>query len=218
MTSKQPLDAPRDPSRRRAHKRGPKPTDGQVKVSRQSREPISPRHPVLATFRVADGYPSLLDDDAHQALLEAFAAGRDRPDGFRLVHYGIQPNHFHLLVEAKDREVLSKAMQGMGVRVSRSLNRVWGRTGSVFSDRYHERILSTAADVRGTLAMLMLDPIAHRGKPALRAAAGSSAAWFDGWARKPQGLKAPKDVETPVAPAKTALLKTGWKKGGGLSL
>src|SRR5262249_48845284 len=74
------------------------------------------------------------------ALGRAFWGGANR-FGFRLVHYSVQGNHVHLLVEAEDERALSRGMNGLGVRMARGLNRVMGRTGKVLADRYHARIL-----------------------------------------------------------------------------
>ena len=62
------------------------------------------------------------------ALARAFWGGGNR-FGFRLVHYSVQGNHVHLLVEAKDEKSLSRGMCGLGVRVARGLNRVMRRRG-----------------------------------------------------------------------------------------
>ena len=45
------------------------------------------------------------------SLEEAFRAARIR-FGMRIVHYSIQGNHLHLLVEVDDRKSLARGMQG----------------------------------------------------------------------------------------------------------
>ena len=76
-------------------------------------------------------------------LARAFWGGADR-FGFKLVHYSVQGNHLHLLVEARDERALSRGMNGLGVRVARGLNRVMRRHGRVLADRYHAHILRIA--------------------------------------------------------------------------
>jgi hypothetical protein len=66
--------------------------------------------------------------------------------GFPLVHYSVQGNHVHLLVEANDEKALSKGMNGLGTRIARRLNRVMGRKGKVLDDRYHGHILRTPTE------------------------------------------------------------------------
>ena len=51
--------------------------------------------------------------------------------GVRIVHYSIQGNHLHLIVEADDRESLAKGMQGLAIRIARAINRLFARAGQV---------------------------------------------------------------------------------------
>jgi hypothetical protein len=72
-------------------------------------------------------------------------AGRGKHGRFRLVHTSIQANHLHMIVEASDRGALSRALNGLLVRVAKGLNKLWGRAGKVFSDRYHDNVLRRMA-------------------------------------------------------------------------
>jgi REP element-mobilizing transposase RayT len=85
-------------------------------------------------MRVKPGLPSLRGLREHATLLGAITAGCER-EGFRLVHYSVQSNHLHLIVEASCRSSLSRGMQGIAIRMARALNRLWRRCGSVFADR-----------------------------------------------------------------------------------
>ena len=51
------------------------------------------------TVRLADGLPSLRRGDALMLVLAALSASSDR-HGMRIIHYSVQGNHLHLLVEA----------------------------------------------------------------------------------------------------------------------
>ena len=66
----------------------------------------------------------------------------------RLCEFSIQGNHIHLVVEARGPKALSQAMQGLGVRVARGLNRMMDRRGRVFADRYHAHVLRTPTEVK----------------------------------------------------------------------
>ena len=54
-----------------------------------------------------------------------------------------------------DREALSRAMKGLGVRLARGLNKLWGRWGRVVKDRYHDRALKTPREVRNALVYVL---------------------------------------------------------------
>jgi hypothetical protein len=153
-----------------------------------------------------------------------FAAGCARP-GFRLVHYSLQGNHAHLIVEAHDRNALGRGMMAIGARLARSVNRVAGRTGRVLSERYHLRLLSTPKEVRNALRYVLLNARRHAAA-ARKAVPGtalldpaSSARWFDGWRRHADAAAhsttgADPPHRRPVARARTWLLTVGWRRYG----
>ncbi len=75
-----------------------------------------------------------------RVLKRAFYAANQRDD-FQLVHFSVQGNHIHFLVEAKGSRELSRGMQGLNVRLAIALNRLIGRRGKVLDDRFHSVIL-----------------------------------------------------------------------------
>ncbi len=67
-----------------------------------------------------------------------------------MVHFSIQSNHLHLLVETHDTEALSLGMQGLAVRMAWAVNRALGVRGTVFAERYHARELMTPRETLAT--------------------------------------------------------------------
>jgi REP element-mobilizing transposase RayT len=184
--------------------------------------------PAHVTLRLRDDTPSLRDARVVAALERTFAAGCTRP-GFRLVHYSLQGNHAHLIVEAQDRHTLGRGMMAIGARLARAVNRVAARTGRVLADRYHVRMLGTPKEVRNALRYVLLNARHHAARAAATAkamAAGivrldpaSSARWFDGWKRGQAGIgcasnSPPLAAPPPVARARTWLLAVGWRRHG----
>ena len=94
------------------------------------------------TVRVREEVWNLRTHRCFRALRRAFARGCAR-FGFRLVHFSVQGNHVHMIVEAPDAQSLGRAMKGLEVRMARALNRVMRRRGPVFADRYHSRLLES---------------------------------------------------------------------------
>ena len=123
---------------------------------------LKSRFPVHVTWRMKRSVWNLRSRRCFTALARAFWGGADR-FGFRLVHYSVQGNHVHLLVEARDEKSLSRGMCGLGVRVARGLNRVMKRHGKVLDDRYHGRILKTPTEVRRARAYLLQNARKHYG-------------------------------------------------------
>ena len=190
-------------------RRGPRPL-----VSHKARPKLSAHSPVLVTTRVHGGLPSLRHAAELKRLHAAFGAATEQ-FGFRLIHFSIQSNHLHFLVEAQDATALARGMKGLIVRVARALNRLWARTGSVFADRYHARILASPRAVRHALAYVLNNArkhgIAHFGADPF-----SSGAWFDGWLeRRPARVDSPDDRDPPPRSSpRTWLLRVGWRKHG----
>jgi hypothetical protein len=88
----------------------------------------------------------------------------------------------HLLVEADTALRLVRGIQGLAIRVARTVNRALARTGRLWGDRYHAHTLTTPREVRNALVYVLNNFRKH-----IRVARGidpySSAAWFTGWAR-----------------------------------
>ena len=109
-------------------------------------------------------------------------------------------------------------MKAVASRLARAVHRVFGRSGRVLAGRYHVRVLKTQSEVRNAIAYVLLNARKHwrerKGQaPPVRIDAASSGRWFRGWRRN-----APADTESSespeVAPARSWLLRTGWKKLG----
>jgi hypothetical protein len=161
-------------------------------------------------MRVKPGLPSLRGLMEHAALRGAIFAGCEH-EGFRLVHYRVQSNHLHLLVEGSCRSTLSRGMQGLAIRMARALNRLWGRFGNVFADRYHDRILRSPLEVWYALRYVLNNARKHGAWTSrTRPDSMSSSAWFDGW----RELKPEPPESSPTARARTWLLRLGWRIHG----
>jgi REP element-mobilizing transposase RayT len=153
-----------------------------------------------------------------KAFRRAFVAGKCR-FGFRLVHYSVQENHVHLVCEADDARALSRGMQGLAIRVAKSVNRALARKGPVFAERYHARALTAPRDVRNTVVYVLNNVRKHEaGRLVPRSYAKrwldtgcTSAQHFHGWAGI--GHKEPGDAAEVVAPS-TWLLIEGWLRHG----
>ncbi|MCB9888857.1 MAG: transposase [Planctomycetes bacterium] len=173
---------------------------------------LASRFPVHVTTRLVRGLPSLRSQGVYTVLRAAFAKGCEH-NGFRLVHYSVQGNHLHMLVEATDRSCLSRGMQGLLVRIARALNRLWRRAGKVFADRYHDHILRTPREVRHALAYVLNNARRHGVRLAQEIDWFTSGCWFDGWREKLTST-IPAEFARPVACARNWLLNVGWRRHG----
>ena len=128
---------------------------------------------------------------------------------FRVAHFSVQNDHVHLIVEAADRDTLSRGVWGLAIRLTRAVNRVLRRRGSLWDDRYHVRPLRTPREVRSALVYVLQNFRKHQ-----RRAAGmdpcSSARWFDGF----RDWKVSAWKAATVVAAHTWLLRVGWRRHG----
>lgn len=83
-------------------KPGPRP-----RVRHLSREPFAGRFPCHVTLKVRADVPSLRTVKLVREVERSFAHGCERGE-FRLVHYSLQRDHAHLIVEARDPGALGR--------------------------------------------------------------------------------------------------------------
>jgi hypothetical protein len=186
---------------------GRKPSGPRPRVSHPTRPAHDPRHPRHVTLRAVAGLPSLRGARVFAAVRRALAAASG--PRFRVVHFSVQGNHAHLLVEGSDRAAVARGLQGLAIRVARAVNRVLARSGAVWADRYHARALATPREVWHGRVYVLQDWKKH-GLRDSGVDPCSSAVWFRGWARPvPRPL-----VPSPAARARTWLLAVGWRRCG----
>src|SRR5690606_24678043 len=134
--------------------------------------------------------------------------------GFRVVHYSLQGDHLHLVVEAHGRVELARGMQGLGIRLAKRMNaRLGRRRGHVLADRYHARVLGTPTEVRRALLYVLNNARHHAAQASCTYPASwldpySSAACCAGWRDRPP------DAPTCTAPPRAWLLTRGWRRRG----
>jgi REP element-mobilizing transposase RayT len=172
-----------------------------------------PRHesrcPVQVTLRAIARPPSLRSNAVFPAVRRSLA--RSSRAGFRVVHYSVQQDHVHLIVEADGRSSLQRGVQGLAIRVALAVNRALQRSGRFWGDRYHARELGTPREVRASMVYVLLNFRKH-----LRAAPGidprSSGPSFAGWRGRPEVRDSGADS---VSEPRTWLARVGWLRAGG---
>jgi putative transposase len=189
-----------------------------------TRAKVDPRYPLQVTIRAVPGLPSLRSARVFGALRRAIA--RATVDRFRVIHYSIQQDHGHFIVEGDEARRARGGMHGLAIRLALAVNRAFGRRrGKVVGDRYHVRPLTTPRQMRTSMVYVLLNFRKH-----LNAPAGidprSSGPHFSGWHRG-----APLDsahvasgaaadaaqggLVATVAPT-TWMATVGWRRAGGL--
>lgn len=204
---------------------GRKPNAGRGNVAHRPRPQHRAAEPVHVTLRalVRSLRAQFVFPTVRRAVRDANRRWRGR---WAVVHFSVQADHLHLLVEARDSRSLSRAMQGLAISLARRLNRLLFRRGRVFAERWHGRALTSPRAVRHGLAYVLGNFRKH-GEPAAPLDRCSSAPYFRYFTEL--GGRAPVELAhlafpddrthgPPVRPAATWLLAHGWRQRGDLSL
>ena len=151
-------------------------------MSHLAREKFCKRAPVHTTLRVRSSISNLRNGHCFAAVERALLVARDRL-GVRVIHFAVLGNHLHLIVEADSSTALSRAMQGLAIRLAKALNAALRRRGAVFADHYHARVLATPTEVANAIRYVRenfahhfpelrhaVDPFSSAARPDLAAA------------------------------------------------
>jgi REP element-mobilizing transposase RayT len=182
--------------------------------------------PCHVTLKLRSGLPSLRSARFVRAFSATLRGGCER-GRFRVVHWSVQRDHLHLIVEASSTFDLACGMKSVTVRIVRTVQRVFGlgRRGAVLRDRFHLHVLRSPREVRRALAYVLLNARRHAAQRGValarmvaRVDAASSGRWFDGWTRGTRAAETAEVVQPSdspaVARARSWLLATGWRRAG----
>ena len=190
---------------------GRKPAGDKAGARHRRRGKLGGAAPVLVTMKLLAGVANLHNQRRFRLVLRALRSASERLDA-RIVEFSVQHDHVHLVVETTDACSLSRAMQGLAVRLARAINRSLGRRGKVFKDRFHHRVLGTPRQVRNALAYVLCNARKHRVAPAISRWLDpfSSAPSFSGWTTSAASESEARLTALP----RTWLLRIGWRRTG----
>jgi putative transposase len=178
-------------------------------VPHRARAAHSRRHPMHITARAVRGLPSFRQQRI--ATLVLLQLRRLNDARFQIVHFSVQANHLHLIVEAEDREAIARKMSGLMISIAKRLNAMLGgRRGKVWSERYFRRDVTSARDMNNVLAYVFGNAKKHGHIPlhAIEIDYLSSAWTFDGWDTRV--LLPPEPSRWKPPEPRTDLLKREW--------
>jgi REP element-mobilizing transposase RayT len=177
---------------------GRKPQGRRAGVSHKARPKFDKPAAIHVTLRVADDVWNLRSRRCFELIEACFADALGR-FGLRIVEFTVLGNHMHLIVEADSDSALTRGMQGLAIRVAKALNRLMDRSGSVFADHYHSRLLKAPTELVNAIAYVLGNHSHHHG--GTPGADRFSSASYD-----------PESRHRVLADPRTWLLKGGWRR------
>jgi REP element-mobilizing transposase RayT len=119
--------------------------------------------PAHVTLRVGENVWNLRSGRSYRCLKDCLAPAAGR-FGLRVISFSIQGNHLHFIVEADNSEALSRGMQGLCIRIAKALNAMMRRSGRVFADHYHSRLLRSPSELVRAIAYVLDNHRHHHGE------------------------------------------------------
>lgn len=128
--------------RKRIHSKG---------VAHREREKIKPTTPLHINFK----YKTYIKNKICLRLLKK-AILNSRKHGLRIIHFSLQSNHVHLIVEAETNQILTKGMRSLTVTFAKGLDR-----GRVQLDRFHLHVLKSLRETKNAVHYVLFNSQKH---------------------------------------------------------
>jgi REP element-mobilizing transposase RayT len=202
---------------------GRKPSSGRSSTPHRARPDHAAAHPVHVTLRSA--FRPLRSQHVFPTICLAIG-GATRRDAarFRILHFSVQWDHVHLVIEASDKRALSGGVRSVAIRIARTVNDLVGRKGRFWADRWFGRALTSPRQMRNALVYVLANFRKHAKSPVGRGIdAFSSASRFDGFRQKDAGEALPRAgppfhrafaLHVVVSRPRTWLGGAGWRRAG----
>ncbi|WP_408097836.1 transposase [Peredibacter sp. HCB2-198] len=140
----------------KANKGGRRPGSGRKRVhskgvAHRVRERVMRRTPLHINFK----YRTLIRNKFCLRLLKR-AILNARAHGLRVMHFSLQSNHVHLIIEAANNQVLTKGMRSLTVTFAKGLNK-----GRVQIERYHLHVLRGLRETKNAIQYVLFNQHKH---------------------------------------------------------
>lgn len=123
-------------------------------VAHRPRETICSRTPMHINFK----YKTYIKNKDCLRLLKR-AILNARSHGLRVLHFSLQTNHIHLIVEADDNGTLTTGMRSLTVTFAKGLKK-----GQVQIERYHLHVLRALRETKNAIHYVIFNQQKHEKK------------------------------------------------------
>ena len=120
-------------------------------VAHRPREKVSGRTPLHVNFK----YRTQIQNKECLKLLKK-AILNARSHGLKILHYSLQHNHIHLIIEANSNSILTKGMRSLTVTFAKGLKK-----GKVQVERFHLHVLRAVREARNAIHYVLFNQQRH---------------------------------------------------------
>lgn len=120
-------------------------------VAHRTRETVKRQTPMHINFKYKT---QIRNKDCLRLLKRAIV--RARRFNLRIIHYSLQSNHIHLIVEADHNEILTAGMRSLTITFAKGL-----KQGKVQIERYHLHVLRTIQETRNAVHYVLFNKQRH---------------------------------------------------------
>ena len=128
--------------RKRVHSKG---------VSHRTRETVNKHTPLHINFKFKT---HIRNKTCLKILKRAIANARSF--GMRIVHFSMQSNHLHFIIEADNNGILTTGMRSLTITFAKGLNQ-----GKIQIERYHLHVLKSLRETRNAINYVLFNKQKH---------------------------------------------------------
>lgn len=123
-------------------------------VAHRERETITRRTPAHVNMKYNT---PIKNKDFLRVLKRAILNSRKK--GLRILHYSVQSNHIHFIIEADDNQLLERGMRSLTVTLVKGINK-----GKTQLQRYHLHVLRSPRETRNAVRYVAFNEKKHTGR------------------------------------------------------
>ncbi len=126
-------------------------------VSHSSREQVRTHTPLHVNFKYKI---TVKNKEGLKALHKAIKNSRSH--GLKIIHYSLQHNHVHLIIQAANNKLLTKGMRSLTITLAKKLDQ-----GRIQIQRYHLHVLRSTREIKNAIHYVLFNERKHTGRMTL---------------------------------------------------
>jgi REP element-mobilizing transposase RayT len=136
-----------------------RPTIHDVGIRHRERPRLTKLSSLHLTIKIKRIKADLKNKSILKVLKRAICNARKK--GLRVIHFSLEYDHIHLLIETPDNSNLGLGMQSLGVTLVRGINQFNKSSGGVYKHRYHFRKINSSRELKRVMNYLFNNGLKH---------------------------------------------------------